>query len=138
MRGKRPVRGEEKKRVPLGQRNVLSFNNMDPGFQYRVINDVDDRLERAVNAGYEFVEGDAKIGDEMAGDPEQMDSRVTKHVGNGTTGYLMRIKKEWYKEDQIEKQKEVDERVKSLTPDMENQGLTTTLGREKLAGIKIE
>ena len=51
---KRPDRSV-KTRTPLGARNRLGFTNLDERFSYRVISDQEDRLDRAAEAGYEFV-----------------------------------------------------------------------------------
>ena len=105
------------KRVPLGQRNRLSFGNQDPNFVYRVINDQDERLQQAQEAGYEFVVSDAPLGDKRAAEGGKIDSRVSKPVGNGVRGFLMRIPKEYYEEDQNAKMAKVDDMEKALKPD---------------------
>jgi hypothetical protein len=118
------------KRVPLGQRNRLSFGNQDPNFVYRVINDQDERLQQAQEAGYEFVVSDQPLGDKRAAEGGKIDSRVSKPVGNNTRGYLMRIPKEYYHEDQNAKMGEIDEMEKALKPDKKagqyGDGLTNT------------
>ena len=97
------------KRTPLGSRNRLSFGKQDPNFVYRVINDQDDRLIHAQEAGYEYVTGDEPLGDKRAAEGGKVDSRVSKPVGNNTRGYLMRIPRDYYNEDQDAKMKKVDE-----------------------------
>jgi len=118
------------KRVPLGQRNRLSFGKQDPAYVYRVINDQDDRLVQAQEAGYEFVISDEKLGDKRAAEAGAVDSRVSKPVGNGTRGFLMRIPKEFYEEDQNEKMGKIVEVEKALKPDTSKgqygEGLTNT------------
>ncbi len=111
----RPNRSEPK-RTPLGERNRLTFKNLDPAYSYRIINDKDDRLKRAQDGGYEFVESEEQLGDTRVADPSKLGSKVSKPVGNGVTGYLMRIKKEWYDEDQEKKQKLVDRTEQSMKP----------------------
>jgi hypothetical protein len=117
-------------RTPLGQRNRLSFGEQDPRFVYRVINDTDERLQQAQEAGYEFVTGDAKLGDARAAEGGKIDSRVSKPVGNGTRGFLMRIPKEYYAEDQEAKMGKISEIEKTLKPDTSKgqygAGLTNT------------
>jgi hypothetical protein len=104
------------KRTPLGARNRLSFTEQDPNFVYRVINDTDDRLKLAQEAGYEFVESDSPLGDKRAGEASAPDSRVSKPVGNNTRGFLMRIPKEYYNADQKVKMDAVDETEKTMNP----------------------
>jgi hypothetical protein len=114
--GNRPDRTKSE-RVPLGQRDRLTFDNLEAGYVYRVINDSDDRLARAQKAGYEFVGGDGQLGDVRAGEGGKIDSRISKPVGNNTRGFLMRIKEDWYKEDQAEKIGKIEETEKSMKPD---------------------
>jgi hypothetical protein len=109
---------ERPHRTPLGAKNRLTFKNLDPAYQYRVINDKDDRLIRAQEAGYEFVLSDEQLGDRGAMTPKKLGKKVSKPVGNDTTGFLMRIKKEWYEEDQAEKQRQLDESEKALKPNL--------------------
>lgn len=104
------------KRAPLGARNRLSFTNQDPNFVYRVINDQDDRLKQALEAGYQFVVSDEKLGDKRAAEGGAVDSRVSKPVGNGVRGFLMRIPKEYYDEDQKTKADKIDETEKAMKP----------------------
>jgi hypothetical protein len=45
-------------------------------------------------------------------------------VGNGIKGYVMRIKQEWYDEDQKSKQQVVDDMERSIKQDAMREGLT--------------
>lgn len=118
------------KRTPLGQRARLAFKDQDPNFMYRIINDKDDRLAEAQEAGYEFVTGDAKLGDPRAAEGGAVDSRISKPVGNGVRGFLMRIPKKFYDEDQAEKMKEVVKTEEAIAKpkgdDQYGDGLTTS------------
>jgi hypothetical protein len=107
LKNERPDR-TEKKRVPLGQRNILSFEDQDKDYKYRIINDVGTRISKAEEGGYEFVDSDKEIGDKFVGKAKKFGKKVSMPVGNGVTGYLMRIKKDWYDTDQKEKMKVVD------------------------------
>lgn len=94
---------ERKKRVPLTKRDVLKAREKDKGYEYRFVNDVEDRLIRFQDAGWEVVKGQ-KVGDQRAGSDTPMGSATTKAVGGGRTAVLMRKKSEWYEEDYAEKQ----------------------------------
>ena len=87
-------------RVPVdGRRDVLTVSNKDPGFVYRWVNDIEDSIARYMRGGYEQVTHSVKIGEsEQAGGGDS--SPVSKYVGGGITAILMRIKREWYDEDQ--------------------------------------
>jgi hypothetical protein len=74
----------------------------------RIFNDVDNRINDAMAAGYQFIMSDGKLGDERCSEPSKLGSYVTKSVGGGRVGYLMAIPEEFYKEDQAVKQAQVD------------------------------
>jgi hypothetical protein len=95
------------KRIPLGTRNVLKYPKR-PGYVRRVVNDVEDRIQRFKDAGYEIVQKkDLPSGDSRAGDASQMGMPVSKSVGNGVKAVLMEIPEEWYEEDQKAKQDKI-------------------------------
>lgn len=104
-------------RTPLGvPRAKLSVEQKDPNYAYRWINDKEDRIARALEAGYEFVKrGDTSAPGDKDVTPQNTDlgtnvSKVvgTKEGGGPLTAYLMRLKKKFYDEDQQAKQKYVD------------------------------
>ena len=98
------------KRRPMGDgfRNTLSLEDKDPNYVYRVFNDVDGRLARAEEAGYEVVRSAQELGDTTADSATAVGSAVSRPVGGGITGVLMRIPRGFYEEDQIAKQTKVD------------------------------
>lgn len=116
-------RTDRPKRISLNQqRNTLTFDNRDTNYVYRVFNDVDNRLQKAEIAGYEYVRDDEQLGDPTADSASPLTSVVSKPVGGGKTGVLMRIKKEWYQEDQKEKQRSLDELESSLLKKADEDG----------------
>ena len=98
------------KRRPMhdGHRNTLSYSNQDPNFVYRVFNDADGRITRAEEAGYEVVRSSQELGDATVETPSALGSAVSRPVGGGMNGVLMRIPREYYEEDQVRKQERVD------------------------------
>lgn len=112
-----------KERVPFGvPQSRLTVANQEPGFIYRWVNDDGrGRLDRALAGGYEFaptVTGQ-KVGSGTADGNSDVGSRVSRIVGTqeggaGMRAYLMRIKREWYIEDQRAKQAQVDEVDKAI------------------------
>ena len=50
------------KRVPISIRNVLKWDNQDPSYQYRWVNDNEDRVPRFKEAGWETVESKEHAG----------------------------------------------------------------------------
>jgi len=119
----------KKDRVPFGGlQTKLQMSEADmQGFKERGtvprwINDKDGRLERALNAGYTFVDpesvpslGTKKLHQENT-DLNDKVSKVVTRSGEPFRAYLMEINKEWYEEDQAKKE-EVNSRVdRSLRP----------------------
>lgn len=108
-----------KKRIPLSQKgNRLTFKGLDTEkYEYRFVNDKDNRLQLAQDGGYEFVESDQTPGDKGVGRPTKIGKKTSTPVGGGMTAYLMRIDKELYKEDQNNKEKNIAEKEKQMKPD---------------------
>lgn len=97
-------------RTPLGRRNVLTISGKEPGYEYRFVNDSGDRIQEFLDNGWEIVEKkDVRIGDKRLGTPASPEgTAAVASVGRGTNAYVLRIKEEWYKEDQTAKQEYVD------------------------------
>lgn len=97
------------RRTPIGRRNVLTVEGKDPNFVYRIVNDTGDRVNEFKAAGYELVAKDSiRVGDKRIGVPGAVGSDAGVHVGQGMNAYVMRIPKEFYEEDQAEKQAHVN------------------------------
>ena len=115
-----------KKRIPLGRRGVLTIDakDKDPNYSYRIVNDKGGRIRMFRDAGWEIVEkrGGMQIGDPQAGVSSQVGAVVTKSVGNNETGILMRIKKEFYKEDQQVKADKINEAEEGLKLEQTKKG----------------
>ena len=95
-------------RIPVSQRNILTVKNKDPNYEYRIVNDVDDRIAQFKDAGYELVsDAAADVGDKRVNSASSIGTAKQISVGQGVKAHLMRIRKEWYEEDQLEKQKRV-------------------------------
>lgn len=99
------------RRQSLSTRNVLTVSGKDPNYEYRIVNDVGDRISQFQEMGYELVSDPGlTVGDRRIANPTAEGSPVKVSVGGGTQGYVMRIKKEWYDEDQAAKQ-EIPNRI---------------------------
>lgn len=87
----------------------------DPNFEYRFVNDAGARISNFQSAGYEFVTDDSlKVGDSRVFDPSDIGSAKCVTSNDGTKSYLMRIKKEYYEEDQAAKAQHIDETEKAM------------------------
>ena len=107
-------------RTPLANRSVLGVRGKEPGYVYRIVNDVGDRVSTFQEQGYEIVTDKAvSIGDRRVGKATQDGSPVMIPVGGGVTGYLMRQKEEYYKEDQKFKESQITDLEKSMSKDAE-------------------
>ena len=114
------------KRVPFGAHRTRLQVNKIPGYVLRWFNDLDGRVERALEGGYEFVkpsEIDGVGESELHEGNTDINSKVSKVVSRGTDtiirAVLMKIKKEWYEEDQKVKEginKQVDDSLRQGAP----------------------
>jgi len=96
-------------RTPIGKRNILTVAGKDANYQYRIINDSGDRVQEFLEAGYELVKEDSvKVGDKRVNKASAEGSVSQISVGQGQKAFVVRIKKEWYDEDQRAKQDHVD------------------------------
>ena len=103
-------------RKPLFQRGPQAISgDKDPNFHYRFVNDTGSRIHNFKEAGYEFVEESSMVvGDSRLADPTQLGSRKSVISNDGTTSFLMRIKKDFYDEDQATKADQLDEMESSM------------------------
>ena len=91
-------------------RNVLTVEGKDPNFHYRWIMDKDEagqRIYRFTQAGYELVQADThKVGDNFVYSSDRTEGSLLRVPADkeGNFLYLVRIKQEWYQEDQQAKQ----------------------------------
>lgn len=114
-----------RKRVPFSaNRKRLQVDKKFPGYVIRWFNDQDDRLQRAEDAGYEYVHKKevGQVGDkDISNGNTDLNSRVSRVVGRtrdnqSIRAYLMKIREEYWKEDQAEKAKindRVDEAIRA-------------------------
>ena len=122
------TRTKRRERVPFGShKSKLSFSNKDPNYNYRVITDKGGRLSDAQNGGYEFVVDEQTLGENEVGRGSSIDSRVVANVGTNEDGsvqhgYLMRIPKEFYNEDQKVKQEDITAKEESINT--KHEGIT--------------
>lgn len=109
-------RVERTTRKPLFQRGPQSISgDKDPNYYYRFVTDSGSRIHNFKSAGYEFVtDDDLVVGDNRVKDASDIGTGKRVVSDDGTVQYLMRIKKEWYLEDQQAKQDMVNEQERSM------------------------
>lgn len=119
------AQGRPTGRVPINgdERNVLSVIGKEEGFHYVWVNDYN--VEKFVDASYEMVTHDVKVGSrKINSDSSLGSSTVSKAVGNGVIGYLMRIPNELYTEDMKSLDREADAKEDAIFSNMRSSGLT--------------
>ncbi|CAB4132786.1 hypothetical protein UFOVP249_29 [uncultured Caudovirales phage] len=97
-------------RTPVGTRKVLTVAGKEAGYEYRVINDSGDRVQEFLDAGYELVDASSvRVGDKRVNNGTAEGSKAQLSVGQGQKAFVVRIRKEWYDEDQAKKQAYVND-----------------------------
>lgn len=101
-------------RTPVGQKNILTVTGKNANYEYRIVNDAGDRVQTFLDAGYEMVPKESvRVGDKRVNSASAEGSVSQLSVGQGQKAFVMRIKKEWYEEDQSRKQKHVSDLEKA-------------------------
>jgi hypothetical protein len=109
--------GRQRRRsVFNGTSQKLSVNKLIPGYHLHVFNDsADGRLQQALDSGYEFVSPEevGGVSSNVVDHNTDIGAKVRYLVGSSESGpsyaYLMKIKQEWFDEDQVELQRRNDE-----------------------------
>ena len=113
---------ERPRRTPLSGRSRVAVRNKEAGYHYRVVNanlDTDpERIQTFLEQGYEIVPAvkAGQVGDKRVDDPSSLGSSSQISVGQGTKAIVMRIREDWYKEDQATKQAEIDALEATMKP----------------------
>lgn len=106
-------------RVPVyeANRNKITVEGLDhENFQYRWVNDKENRLNVFLQAQWEFVpKKGLKAGDGGIDMSSRTTSAMSKGMGGGVVAYLMRIPKDIWQMDQNRKERE---EVAALEADM--------------------
>jgi len=110
----RPTR-ERVRNVFNGTQAKLTVNHQIPGYHMHIFNDEPGRIQTAIDGGWEFVTPDEVGGvkDSVTSGNTDLGDKVrflvgTSEKGDGLYAYLMKIKEEWWQEDQDEIQKRND------------------------------
>jgi len=104
------------RRQKLGVRNKLSLKERDPNYHYRIVNDVEGRIDQLTEDGWEVVR-DAKVGDKRIENSTGVGAIPTISVGQGMKAVVMRIKKEWYDEDRAAEQAQITAQEQQMRQD---------------------
>lgn len=108
-------RAERPSRIPIhGKRDKLSVRGTEKGWHYCWVNDDGGNVDRYVDGGYEFVTHEVVIGDKKINTASQIGGKVSLKVGNGLTGFLMRIPEEYHQEDMDLLHQEIEDKEASM------------------------
>lgn len=110
------------KRTPIsGRRNVLTLRGAEQDkFHYRIVNDTGDRVKQLQDIGYEIVtDPTVQVGERRVANPTQEGAPIKVSVGGGVQAYVMRIPKEYFNEDQKQKNDYVDELERGIKREAE-------------------
>lgn len=108
-------------RVPVGNRPKLAVVGKNPNFEYRWVNDTPGRIALFKQGGWELCTNDeVDVGNFRAEESSGEGSLACQIVdgGNGQKAYVMKIKKEWFQEDQQHNEREVARNEESLRPNL--------------------
>ena len=94
-----------RKRVPLGTPQQKLNANIPGGMVGRWVNDTPGRIQRALEAGYQFINDQGTTDDRESGRSMIVGSQEN---GEALRAFLMAIPREWYDEDQKAKQKPLE------------------------------
>lgn len=135
MTGTRVQRNTTKrKRIPVsGRKDILTVEGKDKNYVYRWVNDVENRIQQFLDAGYIFVDPDGKLlgDDSQDNSSTPRESVASKYVGKGVTAFLMAQRKEWYEEDQ----KSQEERLQSIERSLGKSGQDGRYGEIKISRL---
>lgn len=100
-----------------GRNDVLSVEGKDSKYEYRIVNDTPGRVAQMENRDWEIASGDEKLISTFDSSTDDSGSVKRRHVGDGTSGVLMRIRKDWFEEDKAEKARQADRLEQSTKAD---------------------
>lgn len=106
---------ERVRNVFNGTKAKLTVGRQIPGFHLHIFNDEPGRIQTALEGGWEFVHPDevGGVGERVTSVNTDLGDKVRFLVGTGDNGdgayaYLLKIKQEWYDEDQAALQERND------------------------------
>jgi len=118
------ARRNRRTRSPIdGRRNILTVKGLAPGMVGRWVDNTPERIEPLLERGYEPVRKNVQVGDVNIDTGTETGAVITKRVGGGKEAILMQIPEEWYKADQAEKQKIVDEREAAIKTELKGDNI---------------
>lgn len=113
---KAPAQRVRRSQLDTG-RNKLRVRGKKPEFEYRIVNNIDDRVHDFIDRGWEIDDDeDIRVGDRRVDTSSSLGTVKQLNVGNGEKAVLMRIPKDWYEEDQIAKAEYIKKSEDAMRP----------------------
>lgn len=112
-------------RTPVADslRSRMGVKGKDPNYEYRWVNDTPGRIDSYKEAEWEVVTDDnIVVGERRINAPSQQGTPKTVAAGQGITAVLMKIKKEYYDEDQAAKHAKVHQLTQNKLDEAKNSG----------------
>lgn len=106
-------------RVPVGMRPKLAVVGKNPNFVYRWVNDTPGRISLFKQGGWELCTNDEVDVGNFTAEQSSGEGSLACQVVDGGTGqkaYVMKIKKEWFLEDQAAQEDEIRRNEETLQP----------------------
>lgn len=121
------VKAKRPRRTPVDAefRDRLNIPGLDQeNYVYRWVNDREERILDLLERGYEFVSNKTlkPVGDKTIDSAKQDSSIFTQRMGQGVTGYLMAIPKEFHLEDSKVRQKRIDDLEEAMVREANQEG----------------
>lgn len=113
------------KRISVGLRPKLAIIGKDDNYEYRIVNDTPGRISMFKSGGWETVTNqEVDTGNYRAEEASDVGSLASFVVdgGTGLKAYVMKIRKDWYKEFMLEHEAEVRATEDSLRPNHNDGG----------------
>lgn len=107
------------KRIPVGNRPKLAVVGKLPDYEYRWVNDTPGRIALFKQGGWELCTNDeVDVGNFRAEESSGEGSLACQVVdgGTGQKAYVMKIRKDWYLEDQAATEEENRKNEETLLP----------------------
>jgi hypothetical protein len=113
------------KRISVGLRPKLAIIGKNDNYEYRIVNDTPGRISMFKSGGWELCTNDeVDTGTYRAEEASEVGSLAYFIVdgGTGLKAYVMKIRKDWYKEFMAEHEAEVRSTEESLRPNKNDGG----------------
>lgn len=106
-------------RIPVGMRPKLAVVGKNPNYVYRWVNDTPGRIALFKQGGWELCSNDEVDVGNFTAEQSSGEGSLACQVVDGGTGlkaYVMKIKKEWFDEDQAHAEESVRKGEETLQP----------------------